>query len=203
MVSIMIDLPILQQISSFSRLTCRRVTAWILLFVHNCHANKTQQAVHKGTLKTNKLISAEERWIACSQQMAYPEELTILRAGKELCNKQLQPLRPFIDERGVLHVGSRIGLSQQLYERCHQLIIPGKHLLTKLIIRSEHLRLLDAGSTPVAASLACRFHIRGVRRIIRSITRECVVCCRAASKPGLQLLSQLPPDWLNPGPVFH
>ena len=37
-VSISVDLPILQQISSFSRL--RWVTAWILRFVHNGRANK-------------------------------------------------------------------------------------------------------------------------------------------------------------------
>ena len=76
MVSTTIDLPILQQMSSFNRL--RRVTAWIFRFVHNCHANKNKQAVRKGRLKTNELISAEECWIASAQQTAYPKELTIL-----------------------------------------------------------------------------------------------------------------------------
>ena len=96
MVSITIDLTILQQISSFNRL--RQVTAWTLRFVHNCRANKNKQAMRKGTLKTNKLTSAEECWIASTQQMAYPEELTILRAVKEFCNKQLLSLCPFIDQ---------------------------------------------------------------------------------------------------------
>ena len=80
---------------------------------------------------------------------------------------------------------------------------PNKHLLTKLFICSEHLRLLHAGPTLVATSLAHRFHNQDARRVIRSVTCECVVCRRAASKPSLQLLSQLSPDRLNPGPVFH
>ena len=93
--------------------------------------------------------------------MAYPEELSILRARKELCNKQLLLLRPFIDQRGLLRVDSRIDLLQQPYERCHPLIFADKHLLTKLIIRGEHLRLLHASLTLVAASLARRVHIQG------------------------------------------
>ena len=113
------------------------------------------------------------------------------------------PLHPFIDQRGLLRVGGRIGLSQQPYERCHLLIVSGKHLLTKLIIRGEHLRLLHAGPTLGAASLAGRFHIQGARRIICSITHECVVCHCTASKPGSQLLGQLPPDQLNTRPVFN
>ena len=157
----------------------------------------------KGTIKTNEMISAEERWIASAQQTAYPRQLTILLAGKELCNKQLSPLPPFIDQSGLLRVGGRIGLSQQPYERYHTLIIPGKLLLTKSIIHSKHLRLLHAGSTVVAACLAPGFHIQGAQRVICSITRECVVCCYAASKPSSQLLGQLPPFGLNPGPVFH
>ena len=120
-----------------------------------------------------------------------------------MCNKQLLSLHPFTDQRGLLCVGSRINISQQLYERCHPLIIPGKHSLTKLITYIEHLRLLHAGPTLVAASLTRCFHIQGAQRVLCSITHECVVCRRAASKPSLQLMDQLPPNWLNPGPVFH
>ena len=127
MVSVTIDLPIVQKMSSFNRL--RRVTAWILQFVHNSRASKNKQAVRKGMLETNELNLAEERWIASTKQTAYPEELSILGAGKELYNKQLLPLSLFIDPRGLLCVGSRISLAQQPYERCHPLIIPGKHLL--------------------------------------------------------------------------
>ena len=67
---------ILERISSFNRL--RQVMAWILQFVHNCCASKTHQAMSEGTLKTDELVSAEERWIFSAQQRAYPEELNIL-----------------------------------------------------------------------------------------------------------------------------
>ena len=73
----------------------------------------------------------------------------------------------------------------------------------KLIIGSDHLRVLHAGPTLVATSLTRHFCIQGAQRITRSINRECVVCCRTASKPSSQLIGQLPPDGLNLGPVFH
>ena len=117
-------------------------------------------------------------------------------------NKQLLPLRLFIKQRGLC-VGGRISLSQQPYQRCHHpLIIFGKQPLTKLIIHSEHLRLIHADSTHVVASLARHFHIQGARRIVHFIIHDYVICRLAASETCLELLSQLPPDQLNPSPMF-
>ena len=65
--------------------------------------------MREGMLNTDELILAEECRIASAQQKAYPKELNMLQAGKELCNKQLLPLRPFIDPRGLLRVGAESG----------------------------------------------------------------------------------------------
>ena len=46
------------------------------------------------------------------------------------------------------------------------LYFDGKHPLTRLIIRIEHLRLLHTGPTLVGASLANRYHITGARRVM-------------------------------------
>ena len=51
----------------------------------------------------------------------------------------------------------------------------------------------------VAASLSRRFHIVGSRRVIRSITRACVICRRLSAKPRPQMLGQLPLNRLTPG----
>ena len=75
--------------------------------------------------------------------------------------------------------------------------------MTKLLIRSEHLRLLHAGPTLVMASLSRRFHIVGACRAIRPITRKCVICHRVYARTQQQLLGQLPADRLIPGPVFQ
>ena len=66
----------------------------------------------------------------------------------------------------------------------------------------EHLRLLHAGPTLVAASLCTRYHIIGSRKTIRSVVRGCVSCRRASVRPQPQLLGQLPRERTTPGAVF-
>ena len=74
--------------------------------------------------------------------------------------------------------------------------------LTKLIIRSEHIRLLHAGPTLVNSSLRRRFHIVGQRRAIRALTRACVTCRRTTARPQPQMTRQLPLVRVTPGIVF-
>ena len=93
-------------------------------------------------------------------------------------------------------------MSQQPFDKRHPLLLCAKNSLTRRIIEAEHVRLLHAGPTLVAASLARRFHIIGGRTAIRSITRGCIVCRRATGKPRPPLLGQLPSDRLDPGHIF-
>ena len=77
-----------------------------------------------------------------------------------------------------------------------------KHPITRLIIRSEHLRLLHAGPTLLSCSLNRRFHIIGGRKIIPSVTRACVTCRCHAAKPQSQMMGQVPTERVTPDLVF-
>ena len=61
-----------------------------------------------------ELVSAESVWIATAQQQTFAEEIITLKAGKELGNILL-PLRPFLDQDGLLRLGGRLGLSELPY----------------------------------------------------------------------------------------
>ena len=168
LLTVPIDFSLLERVSSFSRL--RRVTAWAWRFIYNCRAKKKNETPARGTLTTKELRTAEERWIAATQHTAFSEEISILQKGEELRSGRISTLRPFVDPHQLLHVGGRQNLSSVSYDRRHPVILPGNSTLTKLIIRGEHLRLLHAGPTLVAASLARRFHILGGRRAVRTVT---------------------------------
>ena len=86
--------------------------------------------------------------------------------------------------------------SSLIYSRSHPVILDGTHSITK-IIQSEHLRLMHADPS---SSLNQRFHIIGARKVIRSITRQCVICRRHSVKPQNQLLGQLPAERVSPIP---
>ena len=191
------ELPLLWRVSSYTRLI--RVTAWVLRYAHNLRFQPRKQ----GTLETNELKEAEERWILKVQQSAFSSEIELLGKGKGLPrSSRIITFRPFMDDKGILRVGGRLGLGKLSFAKRHPMILPRDHRMVKLLIVHEHLRLLHAGPTLVSASLAQRFCIVRGRGTIRAKIRECVTCKRVEAKPKPQLLGQLPFAHLNPGGVF-
>ena len=186
--------------STFTRL--QRVTAWILRFVHNCRTDR-ESATHRGTptLTVVELAAAERYWMALSQHAHFSAELAALQAKQHLPKSGcLTSLNPFLDSEGLLRVGGRESHSNLSFSRQHPIILHGKHPLTKLIIRSEHLRMLHVGPTLLSCSLNRRFHVVYLRKAVRAITRQCGICRRQTAKPQR---GQLPLERVTPGSVFE
>ena len=93
--------------------------------------------------------------------------------------------------------------SSTSYARTHPIILHGRNSITKLIIYTEHLRLLHAGPTMLLGSLTRRFNVLYVRKTVRSITRGCITCRRLTAKPQPQLLGQLPLERITATSVFN
>ena len=190
------------QYSSFTRL--KQVTAWVLRFVQNCRSKEVQSKV-LGPLSTIELNEAECYWIGIIQAAHFNEEVLALKKHSQLpSSSRLKALRPFIDARGLLRVGGRQGMSQNIgYEARHPLILHGKYPLTSLIIHTEHVRLLHAGPTLLSASLATRYHIVKRYTIIRAVYHQCITCRHMSVKPTPQMMGELPIERVTPGPVFE
>ncbi len=189
----------------FSRFEClTRVTAWMRRFVHNCRSQHQGIDPKSGSLSSDELNTAMLVWISLTQSQSFHDEVQCLENGKELPKSScLRALRPFLDDGKLLSVGGRLHNSQFPYAQRHPLILCGKHCLTKLIIRDEHLRLLHAGQTPVNASLGRRFHIVGQCSAVRSIIHACVQCRRTSARPQPPPMGQLPPQRITPGIIFE
>ena len=133
----------------------------------------------------------------------FKSEIENLSSNHPLPNSSsLISRNPFLDDNKLLRVGGRQQLSQSSYESKHPLILHGSHKLTRVIIFTEHIRLLHAGPTLLASSLNRRYHIIGGYKVIRSVTRKCVTCRKYSAKPLPQMLGQLPPERITPGSVF-
>ena len=65
------SLPLLECISNFTRL--KRLTAWILHFVSNCHHYLKGKASHSCPLTVQELVDAEAYWIIVTQQSDFGE----------------------------------------------------------------------------------------------------------------------------------
>ena len=154
----------LNHFSSFTHL--QRVTAWIMRFINHCR----RSYVNSPNLTVMELNTAEKYWIHMIQEDHFSVDIAMLKANRSLDNNSsLLPLRPFIDSDGLLRVGGRESNSDLTYQRMHPLIIHGKHTITKLIIRLEHVHMLHAGLTLLCSTLSNRFHILYMRKVARSI----------------------------------
>ena len=177
--------------SSFTRL--KRVTSWTLRFVQNCRSHKLgAEPKRLPYLTAQELYGAELYWCSVAQGDHFIGEIESLKAKTPLDKSSpLLTLRPLIDSAGLLRVGGRQERAQVSYSIKHPIILHHKHYLTHLIIRSEHMRLLHAGPMLLMASLNSRYHILGCRKIVRSITRGCVICRKLSAKPSPQMMALL------------
>ena len=112
------------------------------------------------------------------QRTHLPGELRILttKSQKIPTSSKIYSLNPFVDDQGMLRVSGRQQKARFSYNSRHPIILDPRHLLTKLLICSEHIRLLHGSSLLVSSSLFCNLHILGGHTAIRSIVRSCVIC---------------------------
>ena len=101
-----------------------------------------------------------------------------------------------------MRVGGRESNSKRTYASQHPVIVHSAHPVTRLIIRTEHLRLLHACPALLSCALDRRYHIIGGRKAVRSVTRARVTCRRTSTKPQNQVTGQLPAERVSPDLVF-
>ena len=145
-------------ISQYSSYTClKRITAWVFRFIENCHSKE-----HKNlspSLTTKEMRTAENYWLSLVQGEQFAKELELLKENHDLPKtSSLLHLHPFLDSDSLFRVGGREHNSNRSYSSQHPIILSGKHPVTKLIVRSEHLRLLHAGATLLICSLSTFLH---------------------------------------------
>jgi hypothetical protein len=172
----------------------KRIVAWIYRFIHNLRSSVTDRCLIPH-LMISELSKAEDFWVAVIQRESFLKEIDAIKQGEPLPkNSKLLPLRFIWDsDRSVICVGGRMSNSSLAYSQTHPVILDGKHLNTKIIIRSEHSLIMHAGPTLLLSSLSQPFHIIGARKTILSIVTvgQCVICRRHSIKPQNQLLGQL------------
>ena len=190
------------QYSSFEKL--KGITAWIFRFVKNLRSPLSERYLSPFLLVT-ELSSAENDWLMIAQKESLPNEYNALKNGEPISkSSRLLPFRPIFDENhSIVRVGGRLSNSSLSHSQQHPVILDGNHPVTKLIILSEHLRLMHAGPTLLLSSLNQRFHILKARKVVRSITRHCVICKRHSIRPQAQLLGQLPAERVSIAPPFE
>ena len=121
-----------------------RITTYVQRFcralqVKHDHDDKNMQRELEH-LTTEELQAAEEYWIKHAQS-------SLVRRLKE---GEFKMLSPFVDDRKIIRVGSRVDPSLVLYENERPVLLPYDHYLSKIIVRDAH----EVGHNGVAATVA-------------------------------------------------
>lgn len=192
------DSSIFSRYSSFSKL--QRVVAYILRFNHN---SRNKDKLDKG-LSHNELERATLVLCKMVQALEFPVELALLCQSKSIHkNSNILSLDPFIDKDGLIRVGGRLKHSSLTFEQKHPILLPGKHILTKLLIKHEHHKCLHAGSQLILARLRTKFWPINGRNAVRSVLKNCLTCFKTNPKTAVQKMGDLPESRITPSRAFY
>ncbi|XP_062557358.1 uncharacterized protein LOC134222232 [Armigeres subalbatus] len=169
-----------------------RITAYWRRYFGNLRLDKNSRVVTL-PLSTTEIRNAELTLIRLVQIHAFTPELKTVEVHQAIpSNSRLRWFNPMLDSEGILRIGGRIDRSSQPFESRHQILLPGAHPFTMLLLRSQHERLLHAAPQLLTNTIRLRFWILGGRSAIRRVVHSCVTCFRAKPKVIEQFMAELP-----------
>ncbi|XP_026478309.1 uncharacterized protein LOC113384765 [Ctenocephalides felis] len=91
---------------------------------------------------------------------------------------KLKSLNPFRDADGVLRVGGRLEHAKISFNQKHPIILPKKHVIVRMFLKSEHERLLHAGTQTVLGNVRLNYWPINGRNALKQIIHNCCKCAR-------------------------
>ena len=183
-----------------------QATAQAFLFCRILLSTRPDRSrIKPSQITLQQLEEAEEHLYLQSQQRSFMEELARLTASTPQPVKQssrLKAVNPFINEKGLMVVGGRLGKSFVSPMQAHPVILCASDHLTKLIFSHYHQKLLHCGPTLLLSHLSTFLYVVAARKLARSICQSCVVCRRRAPKALTQMMGELPEPRVNPAQPF-
>lgn len=188
-------------VTRYSKLVrAQRVAAWVLRFIHN---SKDPQNKLSGILSVDELNNSLYNLIKLAQFESFPIEVQCLKNKKPLPHKSnLQQLNVFLDEENLIRVGGRINSSNYPYDKRHPILLKGNHVLTKLLFKYEHVRLLHAPPQLLLTSIRDQYWPIGGRRLAQDIYKHCFKCRRFEGSGMANIMGGLPSDRVEPDYPF-
>ena len=159
----------------------------MLRFIHN---TRSQTKIKKGWFDFKEIQQARNRLYFISQKWSFSKELETLKKEQELPKQSsILHLHPLLDKDGLLRVGGRLGSTCWDYTVKHPLILSRKSHITRLLLDEVHLQSQHPGPSTMMAILAQSYHIPGVKRLVKKLSRLCVKCQRVYAKASNQLMA--------------
>ncbi|XP_055387374.1 uncharacterized protein LOC129615957 [Condylostylus longicornis] len=174
--------------SSFTKLI--NVTSYIKRFI----AKVTKRNLNCNTfISVSEFNASVEMWIQIVQHKHFLQEVTQLRRKKLIhTNSRLTRLNPFLDQNGILRMGSRLRHADLNYNEKFPIILPDRSHFVRLLLEKIHRETLHGGAQLMLNVINRKFWIIGARDQIRQQIHKCVTCYRQRAAVQKQLMGDLP-----------
>jgi len=193
-------------IDLFERFSCVnkliRIVAYCLRFIKNIKSSIETRV--SGNLSFAEIQQSELILIKIVQSQAFSMEYHDIKTKNCVSSKsKLKSLSPFIDENHVIRVGGRLGKSTIPFEVKHPIILPSKHIFTRLIIEREHKRTLHSGVHGTLSHVRQRYWPLNGKQLVKACIRRCIPCFKARP-PGIPYpkMGELPQSRITPSRPF-
>lgn len=164
---------VLPDVSSFTKLC--RIVAYCYRFIKRCR----KETLMGQAFAVFELDQAEKTIIKLVQKEAFPQELACLQNNQAINrNSKLLALDPFLNKEDLICVGGRLRHAEMSERAKHPIVLPGKHRVTRLIFKAEHIRLLHCEAEQLLASVRQKYWVLSGRTEARRTTRSCLNCFR-------------------------
>ena len=189
---------VIQHFSSWFRL--KKIVAWILRYrlklISARRKRKEKQEVTFSVesphpLTTDEIQHAETEILKHVQKQCFAEEMTLKKSSK------LNKLNPVMIN-GLLRVGGRLRNTPIKEEAKYPVLLPKTHHLTNLIVRHYHETSGHSGVEHVLSLTRERFWPINARATVKRIVNSCFSCKKRHASPGIQKMSDLPTDRVQP-----
>ena len=169
-----------------------RVMGWLERFCFNLMAKKDNKHCQIGKLRVDELLKAEKLLCKHIQREKFSEEYSQLTKGDAISKKnKLVQLSLYLDEDDIVRVAGRIDEAAIPNMARHQIILPGKHYLVNLLIKSFHDRTQN-GTEYILAELRQMFWILNARTSTKKVAWQCFNCHKLKSRAVTPYMSNLP-----------
>ena len=191
------------------RLAARRWRASTKAKTREARANLPTLA----SIKKEQLEEAEKDIIREVQRSQFGQEIDDLlqqnvrhptsRGNVKPKSASLRPHNPFLDNDGILRVGSRLINANIAYEQKFPIILPPKHTVVLSILRSIHSSLIHAGPKQVLTQTRQKYWVNKGLQASKSVVNSCVDCQRRFKLPLKQKMAELPTFRVNAASPFE
>jgi hypothetical protein len=190
-----------QRWGSFSKAVS--IVRLVLDFIRKLKHKKSDVQQSYGHNLLNDHSEALHTLVRQEQRQSFHSEIKLMQQGHPVPKvSKLYSLNPFLDEKQMLRIKGRITEAQMSYAEKHPIVLDSCWLST-LIVRDRHIKMKHAGVDTVITSVRGEYWILGLRRLTKSIVKNCVNCQKVSKKKCDQDQSSLPKDRVTKSEPFE